>query len=113
MAHKQKPIRYLGAITGVGVLSLEGETIARATYDFDGYSGERFGVACSGEIRFSESELACAADQRSLQLLTQDGRRLDLKLSEKQKFPANGVAHVEVTGDLPADLSDWRQRSAA
>ena len=46
-----------------------------------------------------------------VQLLTDDGRLLDLKSSEKELRPGADAAHVDVTGDLPRSPGDWRAGS--
>ena len=50
MAFKTKPLRYLGAISGRGVVKQNGETIAPAKFDLDGYYRAPVGVTGSGEI---------------------------------------------------------------
>jgi hypothetical protein len=43
-----------------------------------------------------------------IQLLTDDGRLLDLKFSQKALSARSGVALVEVSGDLPKTRENWR-----
>jgi hypothetical protein len=45
--------------------------------------------------------------RRDVQLVTDDGRRLTLRFSERQLAAASDSAHVDVAGDLPA-ASEWR-----
>jgi hypothetical protein len=101
-------MRYLGGISGGGVLKCNGEEIARASYDFDGFFKERFGVTCCGEIQASASALRDVFGRKGVQLLTDDGRLLDLRFSEKELFAASDVAHVDVTGELPTTPQTWR-----
>jgi len=105
-------VRYLGRIAGSGSLKRGGETLARAAYEFDGFTGPRGGSVSSGEIRLEPSDLQAVFGQVGVQLLTDDGRLLDLKFSEKKLDLAADVAHVEVSGDLPRTQEEWRAGSA-
>ncbi len=105
-------MRYLGRIAGSGSLRRGGETVARAIYEFDGFTGPRGGSVSSGEIRLAASDLQAVFGPVGVQLLTDDGRLLDLKFSEKKLDPAADVAHVEVSGDLPGTPEEWRAGSA-
>jgi hypothetical protein len=106
-------MRYLGRIAGSGLLTRDGKTVARASYDFDGFTRPRGGVISSGEIRLSPSDLKTVFGRFGVQLLTDDGRLLDLRFSETQLCCANDAAHVDVTGDLPSSPSEWRSGSTA
>jgi hypothetical protein len=106
-------MRYLGRIAGDGLLMRDGETVARACYDFEGFIRPRGGVMSSGEISLSTSDLKSVFGRLGVQLLTDDGRRLDLRFSDKELRHANGVAQVEVTGDLPSSPAEWRGGSTA
>jgi hypothetical protein len=106
-------MRYLGRIAGNGLLTRDGETVARASYDFEGFARPRGGVLSSGEIRLSPSDLKTVFGRLGVQLLTDDGRLLDLRFSEKELRCANDVAHVDVTGDLPSSPEKWRGGSTA
>ena len=99
---------YLGGISGSGVIKCNGEEIARATYDFDGFFHKTVGVTGSGEIRLSPAALRSVFGRGNVQLFTEDGRLLDLRFSEKALPSASDVAHVDVTGDLPAP-QNWRR----
>ncbi len=101
-------MRYLGAISGSGVIKCNGESIARASYDFDGFFKERVGVTSCGEIQLSAVALKGVFGRRDVQLLTDDGHLLDLRFSEKELHAASDVAHVDVTGDLPTSAHNWR-----
>lgn len=100
-------MRYLGGLSGYGALTCSGEHIARVSYDFDGFFREPVGVTCCGEIQLSAAALKGVFGRRDLQLLTDDGRLLDLTFSEKALVSASGVAHVDVTGELPATPQSW------
>jgi hypothetical protein len=101
-------MHYLGGISGAGVLKCDGEEIARATYDFDGFFHKTVGVTGSGEIRLPAPALRSVFGRQRVQLFTDDGRLLDLKFSEKTLPSASAAAHVDVTGDLPEPLN-WRR----
>jgi hypothetical protein len=100
-------MRYLGKLSGTGVVKRNGIEVARATFDFDGYHQGSFGVTCSGEIRLSADALVGVFGRRDIQLLTDQGRLLDLKFSGKELAAGSEVAHVDVTGQLPALSQRW------
>ncbi len=100
-------MRYLGGLSGRGVLKCDGEEIARASYDFDGFFRKSVGVTSCGEIRASSAALRGVFGRKNVQLLTDDGRLLDLSFSEKALLPASDVAHVDVTGELPTAQRHW------
>ena len=102
-------MRYLGRISGSGQLTCKGEDVARATYDFDGFFNAPARVTSSGDIQLSATALEGIFGRRDVQLLTDDGRRLDLKFSEKSLPSASEIAHVDVTGDLPTTPQGWRR----
>lgn len=101
-------MHYLGRISGYGVLQCSGEPIARASYDFDGFFREPVGVTCCGEIQLSAAALSGVFGRRDVQLLTDEGRLLNLVFSEKALVSASDVAHVDVTGELPTTPQSWR-----
>jgi hypothetical protein len=104
-------MRYLGRIAGNGLLTRDGETVARASYDFDGFIGSGRSVTSSGEIKVSPSDLMTVFGQLGVQLLTDDGRHLGLRFSDSEPRRASDVAHVDVTGDLPSSPAKWRSGS--
>jgi hypothetical protein len=106
-------MQYLGRIAGSGLLTRDGEAVARASYDFEGFSRPRGVVVSSGEISLSPSDLKSVFGRLGVQLLTDDGRLLDLRFSDKELRHANDVAQVEVTGDLPGSPAEWRGGSMA
>ena len=101
-------VRYLSRIAGAGSVMSGGETIARGAYDFDGFTAPRGGVMSSGELQLPPSDLKAVFGTLGVQLLTDDGRLLNLKFSEKELRPAADAAHVDVTGDLPRSPAEWR-----
>jgi hypothetical protein len=106
-------MQYLGRIAGSGVLSRDGEAVARASYEFEGFLRPRGIVVSSGEISLSPTDLKAVFGRPGVQLRTDDGRLLQLRFSEKELRLANGVAEVEVSGDLPGSPTEWRGGSTA
>ena len=104
-------VGYLGRLAGAGGVRIGGETIARASYEFDGFATPRGGVTASGELRLAPSDLEAVFGKPGVQLLTDDGRLLDLKFSESVLPPAAEAAHVDVSGDLPRTPAEWRAGS--
>jgi hypothetical protein len=100
-------MHYLGGLRGGGVLTCGDQPLARAEYDIDGYFTKPDRVTGSGEIRTSPEVLKEVFGRRDLVLRTDDGRTLTLYFTEKRLAAASDVAHVDVSGDLPA-RSDWR-----
>lgn len=103
-------MRYLGGLTGRGVLKYDGEEIAHAFYDFDTFLKKSGDVTSCGEIGASSAALQGVFGRKDIQLLTEDDRLLDLKFSQKALLPANDVAHVDVTGELPIVHRNWGHR---
>ena len=99
---------YLGRLAGSGTLKCDGEIIARAAYDLDGYFGKGTGVTSSGELRVSALALQKVFGRKGVQLLTDDGRLLDLGFSEKAILSGSDVAHIDITGGLPSSSEPWR-----
>lgn len=103
-------MRYIGRLSGEGTVLCEGMTSGRVSFDFDGFSngGRPAGIVSSGEIRLSRDDLAAAFAHRKVQLLTDEGRHLTLTFSDKALRANADSAHVDVSGELPADPSYWR-----
>lgn len=101
-------MQHLGRIHGTGVLKSGGKALARADYDFDGFLRKPAEVIGSGEIRMPSDKLRQTFGRVDLQLLTDDGRLLSLRFSEKELPEASDAAHVDVAGDLPS-RSEWRK----
>ena len=106
-------MQYLGRIAGSGLLMRDGAAVARASYDFEGYSRPRGVVMSSGEISLSRSDLKTVFGRLGVQILTDSGRLLDLRFSDKELGRATNVAQVEVTGDLPGSPAEWRGEPTA
>lgn len=93
-------MRYLGGISGDGMLKCKGAGIASVSYDFEFFSRKGGSVTGSGEIKLAPAALQALFGRSDVQLLTEDDRLLDLKFSDKgMREP--GVAHVDLSGDLP------------
>lgn len=99
-------MKYLGSISGRGVLQRDGVEIADTTYELEGYVQKVGSVTGSGEIGLVPTALQKVIDAPNLQLLTSNGHLLNIKFSDK-KIRAGNHIHVDVSGDLPA-ASDWR-----
>lgn len=99
-------MRYIGGISGTGILKCEGEEIARVSYEFDGFYTEASGITRSGELRVSADALKAVFGRKDVQLLTDDGRVFDLQFSDRELRPATDIAHVDAVDDeeLPADV---------
>lgn len=106
-------MRYLGRVAGNGVLFHNGDEIAHATYDLEGFLGPRGTVMSSGEITLPPIILRLIFGTRGVQLRTDEGRLLDLRFSEKELRCAGGVAQVEATGDLPKTPAEWRGQTTS
>lgn len=98
-------MKYLGNISGQGVLQHDGVQLADARYELEGYVQRVGSVTGSGEIVLASAALQHVLDQPSLQLLTSNGHLLNLKFSDK-KIRAGNHIHVDVTGDLPS-AREW------
>ncbi|WP_457090391.1 hypothetical protein [Microvirga sp. P5_D2] len=101
-------MHYLGTISGYGALQCNGEHIARAAYDFEGFFKDPVGVTCCGEIQLSAAILKDIFGRRDIQLLTDEGRLLNLTFSGTALHSASDLAHVDVTGELPITPESWR-----
>ena len=104
-------VGYLGHIAGAGSVRIGGRTVARASYDLDGFATPHGGVTASGELKLAPSDLEAVFGRDGVQLLTDGGRLLDLTFSEKDLPPATDAAHVDVSGDLPRSAAEWRAGS--
>ncbi len=100
-------MRYLGGLSGSGLVICGGKAVARASYDFDGFAQPSGGVMSCGEIRLAATILKNVFGRPDVQLRTDDGRLLDLRFSEKKLLSTADSAHVDVTGELPVP-QDWR-----
>jgi hypothetical protein len=106
-------MQYLGRIAGSGLLMRDGDAVARTSYDFEGFARQRGVVVSSGEINLAPSDLKTVFGRLNVQLLTDDGRLLDLRFTDKELRHASDVAQVEVSGDLPGSSAEWRGEAPA
>lgn len=100
-------MKYLGRIEGEGTLTAGGVHVDTATYEIDGFLKPKIGVSGSGEIRASANALSRVFGRRDIQIVTGDGRRIDVRFSERKMAPGARVAHVELSGALPTARADW------
>lgn len=107
MMNRGSNLRYLGGLRGAGTLRLKGRDLAPADYELDGYLVPPAGVAGSGEIRTAPEVLRKVFGRRDLELVTEDGRALSFRFSEKKLTAGDDAAHVDVTGGLPG-AKEWR-----
>lgn len=101
-------MRHRRSISGTGILMCDGEEIARVSYELENIGIETTGVMRSGELRISADALKGVFGREDVQLLTDDGRIFDLRLSNKVLRPATDGAHVD-----DVDASDALQPAAA
>lgn len=99
-------MHYLGGLRGAGILTCGDKTVGHADYDFDGFLTKPGQVTGCGEIRMSPEALTEIFGRKDLRLLTDDGRLLCLRFSEKRLRSESGAAHVDVVGGLPP-ASEW------
>ncbi len=103
-----KLMKYLGTLTGSGCILHDEREITRVQFKFDGYSTSYAGVVCNGEIVMSAEMLKTVFPQRTLQLRTDEGRVLELRLSDNKLGPGQEAAHVDVRGEIPGnDKRQW------
>lgn len=100
-------MRYLGGLRGAGTLRCKGQDVAPADYALDGYLIPPAGVAGSGEIRMTPEVLKKVFGRRDLELVTENGRALTFRFSDKKLHAGDDAAHIDVTGGLP-EAKNWR-----
>jgi hypothetical protein len=107
MAFKTKALRYLGGLSGRGDIIQNGQKIAPARFDLDGYYRAAAGVSGCGEIRLRADHLKSVFGRRDLQLLTEQGQVFDISFSDSNLPASSCVAHIDVSGKMEPD--DWRR----
>jgi hypothetical protein len=100
-------MRYLGGLRGAGTLRCKGQVLASADYELDGYLVPPAGIAGSGEIRTAPEVLRKVFGRRDLELVTEDGRALSFRFSDKKLTAGDDAAHVDVTAGMPT-AKEWR-----
>ncbi len=98
-------MRYLGGVRGVGKLTHDGRTIARASYDFDEFATRPGLSTGTGEIKMTQRALESVFGRKDLKVLTDDGRSLSLRFADKRLRPASISAHVHVAYETPRPVS--------
>jgi hypothetical protein len=101
-------MQYLGVFRGSGVLTGDGIPDQAVDYELEGFMGRHGQVTGSGEIRMSQETLQAFFEQKTVRLRTEDGKRLGLKFTDTKAVPGDGVAHVDIVGDLP-DIGEWHR----
>jgi hypothetical protein len=99
-------VRYIGGLSGTGLLTCKGKALARVAFDFDRFSKEPAGTSMSGEIRLKANQLRGIFGRTDIQLHAEDGTIFVLRFSEKALAPDSDVAHVEVVGDNGEQAAD-------
>jgi len=107
MSRGRQSMRYLGGLRGAGTLRCQGQDVAEAEYALDGYLIPPAGVAGSGEIRMTPEVLKKVFGRRDLELVTENGRALAFRFSDKKLHAGDDAAHIDVTGGLP-EAKNWR-----
>jgi hypothetical protein len=100
-------MRYLGGLRGEGTLRCKGQDLAPAEYALDGYLIPPAGVTGSGEIRTAPEVLRKVFGRRDLELITEDGRSLRFRFSDKKLVAGDDAVHVDVTEGMPS-AKEWR-----
>ena len=100
-------MRYLGGLRGAGTLRCKGQDVDAAEYALDGYLIPPACVTGSGEIRTAPEVLRKVFGRRDLELVTEDGRSLRFRFSDKKLVAGDDAAHVDVTEGMPT-AKEWR-----
>lgn len=105
-------MRYIGGISGTGMLKCGGEDVAPVSYELDGFYVEPKGITRSGELRVDAEALKGVFGRKDVQLVTEDGRIFDLTFSDKELRPACDTAHVDAIDETelapPSPRRAWR-----
>jgi hypothetical protein len=95
-------MRYIGGISGTGILKCGGEEIAHVSYELDGFCMEPVGITRSGELRIDADALKGVFGRKDVQLVTDDGRTFDLTFSDKELRPDCDATHVDAIDEAEA-----------
>jgi hypothetical protein len=104
-------MRYLGSLSGEGVLTSGGREVGRVEYDFDGFEVRPFGVKVGGEIMAPDGLAKDVFDAVPVQLRTDDGHLFGLQLSSATKSLTHDTAHVDAIAVPPTSLEGWPFRA--
>lgn len=106
-------MRYVGGISGTGILKCGGEEVARVSYELDGFYMEPVGITRSGELRVDADALKGVFGRKDVQLITEDGRVFDLTFSDKELRPDCEATHVDAMNQAeaapPSARRSWRR----
>lgn len=102
---KNDIMRYLGKISGKGVLQSNGRPIADAAYEIEAYRQNHGPVRASGELTISQVLSADLGSLARMQLLTETGETLELKRPNADIPPGRHI-NVEVLGNID-DVLGW------
>lgn len=94
-------MRYLGSVSGSGVLDPETDDAAKAEFEFECYVVKADVVTGSGEIIAATDVLKRLFGRNETPFTTEAGHKLKLRLSDSKAAPSGDSAHVVVSGDLP------------
>lgn len=108
-------MRYLGGISGTGILKCGGEEVARVSYELDGFYMEPTGITRSGELRIDADALKGVFGRKDVQLITEDNRVFDLTFSDKELRTDADATHVDAVDETentprpsPSPRRAWR-----
>jgi len=93
---------------GSGSLACLGQPMGRADYEIEGFQTPPGEIVASGEIWMAAKDLNQAFGWVNLQLTTDDGRILQVRLSGNRLDPRSDAAHPDIGGHLPS-ASQWRR----
>lgn len=94
-------MRYLGSVSGSGVLDPESADAAKADFEFECYVVKADVVTGSGEIIAAPETLRRLFGRNEAPFTTAAGHKLKLRLSDSKTAPSGDSAHVVVSGELP------------
>lgn len=94
-------MRYLGSVSGSGVLDPETDEAAKADFEFECYVVKADVVTGSGEIIAATDVLQRLFGRNETPFTTAAGHKLKVRLSDTKAAPTGDSAHVVVSGDLP------------
>lgn len=92
-------MKYLGKISGSGVLQHMGRPLARASYEIEAYQHNQGLLKASGEMSLNRVTGENLAGVSRMQLLTDDGDLLEIKRPNPER-PIGRYFDFEVTGNL-------------
>ncbi len=94
-------MRYLGCVSGSGVIEPSEAESAPAKFEFECYLVKAEMVASSGELTAAPDALRRLFGRSNVPFTTKDGHQLKVTLSDTKIAPTGDSAHVVVAGELP------------